>query len=132
MIRVLFTCFHDASKSQMAAAWFNRFADPKKVLGVSAEAEPIGTVHPAVIEAMREKGIEPSRVELQRLTLDLARRAAFLVTMGSGEMSRAYPGVPTIDWPLPDPEGQGINPLRAIRDELAARVRAFVTEHRWD
>jgi arsenate reductase len=131
MIRVLFACLPDATRSQMAAAWFNRFADPKKARGVSAETEPVGSVHPAVVEVLREEGIEPS-VELQRLTLDLARRAAFLVTMGSGEMRRAYPGVPTIDWPLPETNEPGINPLQAIRDDLAARVRSFVTEHRWD
>jgi arsenate reductase len=132
MIRVLFTCFHDVSWSQMAAAWFNRFADPRKALGVSAEVEPVGGVLPVVLETLREEGIDSPKVEPQRLTLDLARRAAYLVTLGSGETGPSYPGARTIDWPSLDPAGQGIKALGAIRDELADRVRSFVTEHRWD
>jgi arsenate reductase len=88
-------------------------------------------VHPVVVEAMNEKGIDLSKAEPQKLTAELAKEAAFLVTMGCGESCPYVPGVPILDWPLPDPKGQGIEPVRVIRDEVEARVRAFVDAHGW-
>ena len=129
--RVVFACVHNAGRSQMAAAWFNRIADPAKAHAVSAGTQPSDHVHPVVIEAMKEKGVDLSKAEPQKLTTDLARGAAFLVTMGCGESCPCIPGVPILDWPLPDPKGQGIEPVRVIRDEVEARVRAFVDAHGW-
>jgi arsenate reductase (thioredoxin) len=131
MIRVVFACVHNAGRSQMAAAWFNRLADPQKAQAISAGTEPSDHVHPVVVEAMKERGIDLSKAEPQKLTAELAKEAAFLVTMGCGETCPHIPGVPILDWPLPDPKGQGIEPVRVIRDEVEARVRAFVTEHDW-
>lgn len=131
MIRVVFACVHNAGRSQMAAAWFNQIADPKKARAISAGTEPSDHVHPVVVEAMQEKGIDLSKAEPQKLTAELARDAAFLVTMGCGESCPYVPGVPILDWPLPDPKGQGIDSVRVIRDEVETRVRAFIAERDW-
>ena len=132
MKRIVFACVHNAGRSQMAAAWFNRVADPAKAAAVSAGTQPADRVHPVVMDAMNEKGIDLSVARPTKLTPELARGAAFLVTMGCGESCPYIPGVPILDWPLPDPKGQGIESVRVIRDEVEARVRAFVTENGWD
>ena len=131
MDRVVFACVHNAGRSQMAAAWFNRLADLQKARAVSAGTAPADHVHPVVIEAMKEKGIDLSTSEPRKLTLELATGAAFLVTMGCGENCPYVPGVPILDWPLPDPKGQGIDSVRAIRDDVESRVRAFVEQNGW-
>jgi len=131
MTRVVFACVHNAGRSQMAAAWFNRVADPAKARAVSAGTQPSDHVHPVVVEAMKERGIDLSKAAPQKLTTELAQDAAFLVTMGCGESCPYVPGVPVLDWPLPDPRGQGIEPVRVIRDEIEARVRAFVKQNAW-
>jgi arsenate reductase len=131
MKRIVFACVHNAGRSQMAAAWFNRIADPAKARALSAGTQPAEHVHPVVVEAMKEKGVDLSKAEPQKLTLELAQGAAFLVTMGCGESCPYIPGVPILDWPLPDPKGQGIESVRIIRDEVEARVRAFAAENKW-
>ena len=131
MNRVVFACVHNAGRSQMAAAWFNQVADPAKARAISAGTQPSDHVHPVVVDAMKEKGIDLSKAEPQKLTADLAKGAAFLITMGCGESCPYVPGVPVLDWPLPDPKGQGIEPVRLIRDEVESRVRALVKEHGW-
>ena len=131
MKRVVFACVHNAGRSQMAAAWFNQIADPAKAGAISAGTQPAGHVHPVVVEAMKEKGIDLSKAEPQKLTTELARGAAVLVTMGCGESCPYIPGVPILDWPLPDPKGQGIEAVRVIRDEVESRVRVLVTENDW-
>ena len=131
MNRVVFACVHNAGRSQMAVAWFNRIADPAKARAISAGTQPSDHVHPVVVEAMKEKGVDLSKAEPQKLTLELAKGAAYLVTMGCGESCPYVPGVPILDWPLPDPKGQGIESVRVIRDEVESRVRAFVAAHDW-
>ena len=132
MIRVVFACVHNAGRSQMAAAWFNRLADPQKAQAISAGTEPAAHVHPVVIEAMKEKGVDLTKADPQKLTLELARGAAFLITMGCGESCPYVPGVPVLDWPLPDPKGQGIEAVRVIRDQVELLVRDFVKQNAWD
>ncbi|MBX7184211.1 MAG: arsenate reductase ArsC [Vicinamibacteria bacterium] len=132
MKRIVFACVHNAGRSQMAAAWFNRVADPRKAHAVSAGTQPADHVHPVVMDAMEERGIDLSVARPTKLTPELAQGAAFLVTMGCGESCPYIPGVPILDWPLPDPKGQGIESVRVIRDEVEARVRAFVKENGWD
>ena len=131
MKRIVFACVHNAGRSQMAAAWFNRIADPAKARALSAGTQPAEHVHPVVVEAMKEKGVDLSKAEPQKLTLELAQGAAFLITMGCGESCPYIPGVPILDWPLPDPKGQGIESVRIIRDEVEACVRAFAAENKW-
>src|SRR6188768_1539486 len=131
MDHVVFACLHNAGRSQMAAAWFNRIADGTKASAVSAGTQPSDHVHPIVVEAMKEKGFDLSKAEPRKLTTDLASGAALLITMGCGESCPYIPGVPVLDWPLADPKGQGIEPVRVIRDEVETRVRALVKEKGW-
>jgi arsenate reductase (thioredoxin) len=132
IVTIIFACVHNAGRSQMAAAFFNRLADPKKARATSAGTDPGDRVHPEVAVAMRESGIDLAGATPQRLTPDVARDAAWLITMGCGEACPFIPGARVVDWALEDPKGQPIERVRAIRDEIEQRVRAFVREQRFD
>lgn len=131
MTTVIFACVHNAGRSQMAAAWFNRIANPSKAGAISAGTQPSNQVHPVVVEVMKEKGFDLTKAQPQKLTRELAAGASFLVTMGCGEECPYIPGVPILDWPLPDPKGQDIGAVREIRDDIEKRVSAFVQENSW-
>ena len=122
MKTVIFACVHTAGRSQMAAAFFNAIADPASARAVSAGTEPGARVHPEVVAAMGEVGIDLSSARPRRLTDALAREADLLITMGCGEACPAVPGLRRDDWPLPDPKGQPLERVREIRDEIRARV----------
>ena len=128
---VLFACVHNAGRSQMAAAWLAQLADPAKVRGASAGTAPGTRVHPEVVAAMREVGVELDDVVPQRLTAELAGAASWLVTMGCGEACPVVPGVRREDWPLPDPKGLPIERVRQIRDEVRQRVAALLAREGW-
>ncbi|HET8714492.1 MAG TPA: hypothetical protein VFM16_01620 [Holophagaceae bacterium] len=131
MDTVIFACVQNAGRSQMAAAFFNALADPAKARALSAGTRPAARVHPEVAEAMAEAGLDLSGAQPQRLTQELARDAAWLVTMGCGEDCPVVPGVRRDDWPLPDPHGKGVEAVRAIREAVRARVAAFITSQGW-
>ncbi len=131
MKTVVFACVHNAGRSQMAAAFFNRLADPGRARAVSAGTQPAAHVHPEVVDVMREIGIDLASARPQRLTDELAQGAALLITMGCGEACPFVPGLRRLDWNLRDPKGQPIATVRAIRDDIAARVRALVDAERW-
>ncbi len=122
----LFACIHNAGRSQMSAAWFNALADPAKARAISAGTNPGERVHPEVVEAMREVGIDLAGVRPQKLTAELAAGATLLVTMGCGDECPYVPGLRRDDWPLPDPKGQSIERVRAIRDDIERRIAALV------
>jgi arsenate reductase len=106
MTSVIFACVHNAGRSQMAAAFFNTFANPNRARAISAGTEPGATVHPEVVAAMREVGIELSGARPpQRLTGELAGKGALLVTMGCGEACPLVPGLERLDWRSPTPRG---------------------------
>lgn len=128
---VLFACVHNAGRSQMAAALFNQLADPRKAQASSAGTRPGATVHAEVVEAMREAGVDLSGERPRLLTRELAADATLLVTMGCGEECPFVPGVERDDWPLPDPRGRPVEEVRAIRDEVRARVLALVESRGW-
>jgi len=128
---VLFACVHNAGRSQMAAAWFTALADLAQARAISAGTHPGAHVHPTVLAAMRESGIDLSRATPRLLTDPIAREASFLVTMGCGEACPVVPGVPREDWPLDDPKDRAIEDVRVIRDELRSRVAKLVLEHGW-
>jgi len=129
--RVLFACVHNAGRSQMAAAFFNQRADPRKAQARSAGTEPAERVHPEVVEVMREAGLDLSGARPQLLTRDLAASASLLITMGCGEACPYVPGLRRQDWPLPDPKGRSLDDVRQIRDEVRARVARLVAESGW-
>lgn len=131
METVIFACVHNAGRSQMAAALFNLLANPLRVRALSAGTQPGERVHPEVVEAMRELGLDLASVRPQRLTPELAAGARHLVTMGCGEDCPFIAGAERHDWPLPDPKGQPVERVRQIRDDVRARVAAFVAEHGW-
>jgi len=129
--RVVFACVHNAGRSQMAAALFNQRADPRKARASSAGTEPAERVHPEVVEAMREDGVDLSAARPQRLTPELAAESSLLVTMGCGDACPYVPGLERKDWPLEDPKGKGIDAVRRIRDEIRLRVDRLVAERGW-
>jgi arsenate reductase len=116
----------------MAAAFLNQLADPTRVRGVSAGTEPAAHVHPVVVDVMREIGLDLSNARPQKLTDELAQSAALLVTMGCGEQCPFVPGLHRLDWELPDPKGQPLQTVRAIRDDIKARVATLVRDNGWD
>jgi arsenate reductase (thioredoxin) len=122
-----FACVHNAGRSQMAAAFFNAAADSSKARAISAGTQPAAAVNPAVVEAMREAGIDVSRAVPQRLTPELTAGAQWLITMGCGEECPVVPGVARDDWPLDDPAGRPLAEVRKIRDAIKARVHTFIT-----
>jgi arsenate reductase (thioredoxin) len=126
MKTVLFACVHNAGRSQMAAAIFNRLVDPAQGRAISAGTQPGPRVHPEVDAALREIGIDVSGAAPQKLTEALARQAQVLVTMGCGDECPYVPGARTEDWPLPDPKGQPIEVVREIRDEIRRRVEDLI------
>jgi arsenate reductase len=131
MTTVLFACVQNAGRSQMAAALFNRLADPTKARALSAGTAPADRVHPVVVEVMREVGLDLSDARPQRLTDAMAARVQWLVTMGCGDACPHVPGVRREDWPLEDPKDQPLERVRAIRDEIAERVRRLIAEQGW-
>jgi arsenate reductase (thioredoxin) len=118
----LFACIHNAGRSQMAAAWFNKLASPERARGISAGTEPGPRVHPEVLEAMGEADVDLSAALPQKLTDSLAREATMLITMGCGEACPYVPGLRREDWPLEDPKGKPIARVREIRDDIRRRV----------
>jgi arsenate reductase (thioredoxin) len=121
---------HNAGRSQMAAAFFNAITDAQKARAISAGTQPADGVHPEVVTVMREVGIDLAGARPQRLTPELAAGAAWLVTMGCSEACPFIPGVRVEDWPLQDPKGLGLAAVRAIRDEVRARVEDFARRER--
>ena len=122
----LFACVHNAGRSQMAAALFNRYADRQGCLAISAGTEPAAHVHPEVVQAMQEIGIDLGLAKPQKLTDELARTASVLVTMGCGETCPLVPGMRRLDWVLPDPKGKPLDTVRSIRDEIERKVKELI------
>lgn len=127
MSNVLFVCLQNAGRSQMSQALFNRAAGGRHE-GRSAGSTPGTQVHPQVIEAMDELGMDLRGERPKPLTDELARWADVMVTMGCGDACPYIPGKRYIDWDLPDPSGADVAEVRAIRDDIDARVRALVSE----
>jgi arsenate reductase len=116
----------------MAAALFNQLADPAKAEALSAGTRPGTAVHPEVREAMQEIGIDLSSASPRLLTSDVARGVNMLITMGCGDECPYVPGVERDDWNLPDPKGRPLDEVRAIRDDIRARVSALIDARGWN
>ena len=127
MAHVLFVCLHNAGRSQMSQALFERAAAGRHS-AASAGTTPAERVHPEVVEAMRELGVELAGRTPQPFTRELAEQADVVVTMGCGDECPYIPGKRYLDWDLPDPKGRPLDEVRAIRDEIAERVRALAAE----
>jgi arsenate reductase len=131
MKTVLFACVHNAGRSQIAAAWFNQLVDPSQARAISAGTRPGDSVHPEVILAMREVGIDLDGAPTTKLTSEIAQQAQILVTMGCGDECPFVPGAERADWPLEDPKGKPIAAVREIRDQIRERVRALIEREGW-
>jgi protein-tyrosine-phosphatase len=127
MATALFVCLHNAGRSQMSAALFERAAAGRHD-ALSAGTTPAERVHPEVVEVMRELGIDVSDRVPRKLTRELAERADVVVTMGCGDECPYVPGKRYVDWDLEDPKGRPLGAVRATRDEIAGRVEALVAE----
>ena len=123
-MRALFVCVHNAGRSQMSAALWERSGGEAR----SAGTEPAERVHPEVLEVMNELGLDLSDRTPQKLTTELAEWADVVVTMGCGDECPYIPGKRYIDWDLPDPKGRPIEEVRATRDEIRDRVTALIAE----
>jgi protein-tyrosine-phosphatase len=124
MAHVVFVCLHNAGRSQMSRAFFERAAAGRHT-AESAGTQPAEAVHPQVVEAMREHGIEIGDRVPQPLTREMAERADVVVTMGCGDECPYVPGTRYIDWDVPDPAGRPLEVVRRTRDEIAARVKVL-------
>ena len=131
MKTVIFACVHNAGRSQIAAAYFNELANAAIARARSAGTRPAERVHPEVVEAMQEVGIDLLQAKPTLLTPALAAGADLLITMGCGDECPVVPGVRRDDWPLQDPQGQSPEQVRKIRDEIRERVWQLIAREGW-
>jgi protein-tyrosine-phosphatase len=124
---VLFVCLHNAGRSQMSRALFERAAQ-RRHSASSAGTTPGERVHPEVVAVMDEVGIDVAGYVPRKLTTELAEEADVVVTMGCGDQCPFIPGKRYVDWDLDDPKGRTVEEVRAIRDEIERRVRGLVAE----
>ncbi|MFC4002717.1 arsenate reductase ArsC [Prauserella oleivorans] len=124
---VLFVCVHNAGRSQMAAALLDHYAEGR-VMVRSAGSAPADTVNPAVVQVMREIGLDLSREFPKPLTTEAVQAADVVITMGCGDACPVFPGKRYLDWELDDPAGKSVDDVRPIRDEIGRRVRALLAE----
>ncbi|KAJ5335760.1 uncharacterized protein N7487_002243 [Penicillium crustosum] len=126
---VLFVCVHNAGRSQMAAGFLSHLAGDSIEVR-SAGSAPADSINPAVLEAMREEGIDLSSQNPKILTADAVQASDVVITMGCGDVCPFFPGKRYLDWQLDDPAGQGLQSVRTIRDEIRQRVERLITELR--
>jgi arsenate reductase len=127
MARVLFVCLHNAGRSQMSQALFERAAGGRHE-AQSAGTEPADHIHPNVVAVMQEEGIDVSRRTPRLMTDELARWADVVITMGCGDACPVIPGKRYVDWDLRDPKDLSLDDVRAIRDDVKIRVEGLVKD----
>jgi arsenate reductase (thioredoxin) len=127
MATALFVCLHNAGRSQMSQALFERAAGGRHTAD-TAGTTPADRVHPEVVEVMRELGIDLAEREPRLLTRELAEQADVVVTMGCGDECPYIPGRRYLDWDLEDPKDRPLDEVRATRDDIDRRVRELVEE----
>ncbi|MBP6147880.1 MAG: arsenate reductase ArsC [Candidatus Planktophila sp.] len=124
---IMFVCVHNAGRSQMAAG-FMRELGGERVEVLSAGSAPKDSINPIAVEAMLELGIDIANQKPKILTPEAVQQSDVVITMGCGDACPYYPGKRYEDWKLDDPAGQGIEPVRIIRDEIKARVEILLGE----
>ncbi|MFD0327343.1 arsenate reductase ArsC [Streptacidiphilus monticola] len=123
---VLFVCVHNAGRSQMAAAFLTHLAGDQVEVR-SAGSAPADTVNPAVVEAMKEIGVDISAEIPKVLTTEAVQASDVVITMGCGDACPILPGKKYLDWQLEDPAGHGLDAVRPIRDAIETRIRELIT-----
>ena len=124
---VLFVCVHNAGRSQMAAGFLHHLGGGQVEVR-SAGSMPADRLNPTAVEAMLEVGIDIRDERPRVLTTDAVQASDVVITMGCGDVCPIFPGKRYEDWALEDPAGQGIEPVRAIRDDIRGRVVRLLTE----
>src|SRR5262249_37333477 len=124
---VLFVCVHNAGRSQMAAAWLTHLAGDRVEVR-SAGSAPADAINPAVVEAMREVGIDISSEAPKVLTIEAVQASDVCITMGCGDACPVFPGKRYLDWKLEDPAGQGTAAVRPIREKIKGLVEELIAE----
>jgi arsenate reductase len=124
---VLFVCVHNAGRSQMAAAFLTHLSNGDVEVR-SAGSAPADSINPAVVEAMKEIGIDISHEVPKVLTTEAVIESDVVITMGCGDACPFFPGKRYLDWKLNDPAGQGVASVRPIRDEIKALVEGLIAE----
>ena len=124
---VLFVCFHNAGRSQMAAGYLRHLSNDR-ILVRSAGSEPADQLNPLAIEAMAEDGIDITATRPQLLTNEAVQASDVVITMGCGDVCPVYPGKRYEDWELDDPAGQDLQTVRSIRDDIKHRVQRLIAE----
>ena len=127
MARVLFVCLHNAGRSQMSEALFTRAATGRHETR-SAGTEPGERVHPEVVEAMNELGVDLATRVPRKLSEADAEWADVVVTMGCGDKCPYIPGKRYLDWELEDPKGRPLEEVRRTREEIERRVVELISE----
>ncbi|ASY23989.1 arsenate reductase [Candidatus Nanopelagicus abundans] len=122
---VLFVCVHNAGRSQMAAAFLTHLT-LGKVEVRSAGSAPADSINPAVVEALKEVGIDISNEIPKVLTTSAVEQSDVVITMGCGDACPFFPGKRYLDWVLPDPAGQGVADVRPIRDQIKKLVEELI------
>jgi len=128
MANVLFVCLHNAGRSQMSQALFERAAAGAGHAAASAGTTPAASVHPEVVDAMAELGVDVSERVPQLLSDELAAWADVIVTMGCGDACPYIPGKRYLDWELPDPKGRPLEEVRVTRDDIAQRIEGLIAQ----
>jgi arsenate reductase len=124
---VLFVCVHNAGRSQMAAGLLDHHAGGRVVVR-SAGSAPAAEINPAVVDAMREIGIDISKEYPKPLRDEAVQASDVVITMGCGDACPIYPGKRYEDWEFEDPAGKSVDQVRPIRDEIDRRIRALLSE----
>lgn len=124
---ILFICVHNAGRSQMAAA-LTEHLSARKVHVRSAGSEPVDTVNPTVLDALAERGIPLSAPYPKPLTHSAVQAADVIVTMGCGDACPVFPGKRYEDWDVADPDGQPLDVVRDIRDDIQQRVTRLLRD----
>ncbi|MFI7108273.1 arsenate reductase ArsC [Nonomuraea sp. NPDC050227] len=124
---VLFVCVHNAGRSQMAAGWLTHLAGDRVEVR-SAGSAPAEQVNPVAVEAMAEVGIDITAARPKVLSVDAVQASDVVITMGCGDACPIFPGKRYEDWKLNDPAGQGIDAVRAIRDDIRLQVEKLLGE----
>jgi len=122
---VLFVCVHNAGRSQMAAAFLTHLT-LGKVEVRSAGSAPADSINPAVVEALKEVGIDISNEIPKVLTTSAVEQSDVVITMGCGDACPFFPGKRYLDWVLPDPAGQGVADVKPIRDQIKKLVEELI------
>ena len=125
--QVLFVCVHNAGRSQMAAAFLSRLGDGRVDVR-SAGSTPAEEIHPVVVRAMGEVGIDLSSERPKRIDDEVVRESDVVITMGCGDACPIYPGKRYEDWQVEDPSGRSLDEVRAIRDDIERRVAELVSD----